>query len=96
MAAGDYICNVCGGYNGSHWPGCSCAALSTSFYIHVDESSFEPLLQVGWLCPRCKKVNGPHVNQCKCKAPEQNAAEVTIPSGVTTTNVSPEDTDDAT
>lgn len=25
------------------------------------------MLQVGWLCPRCKKVNAPWVSQCSCE-----------------------------
>lgn len=32
---------------------------------------------VGWLCPRCKKVNSPFVDQCSCE-PEENKDTINI------------------
>jgi hypothetical protein len=42
-------------------------------YISVFKDFIEirqPLNPIGWLCPRCGKVNAPDVKQCDCKPPQ--------------------------
>ena len=26
------------------------------------------VLPIGWVCPKCDRVNAPHINQCPCEA----------------------------
>ena len=35
--------------------------------IHDCPGHWPPDPNTGWLCPRCKKVNAPHVRQCDCE-----------------------------
>lgn len=34
----------------------------------------EATMPVGWLCPRCQKVNAPTVEQCSCVAEKETEA----------------------
>lgn len=42
-----------------------------SKYIFTKDNSIETE-KYGWICPRCKKVNAPWVNQCPCQPSECN------------------------
>jgi len=35
--------------------------------IHSPEESKTPFWWTGWVCPRCGRVNAPHIDQCPCR-----------------------------
>jgi hypothetical protein len=44
---------------------------------------FDLPLKEGWICPRCKQVNAPHVKKCDCK-PSEISIDWTKKQGTTT------------
>ncbi len=55
-----YSCIGCGWIAGhAEW----CPYRTTVYYT----SPPDPDYHKGWECPRCHKINGPHVDQCDCK-----------------------------
>lgn len=52
-----------------------CQCYFGSFHPPIDTVP----VQIGWICPRCDKVKGPHVDECDCEFEENlasNAREV--------------------
>jgi len=44
-----------------------------------------PEVPVGWLCPRCERVNAPDIKQCPCQPP-------TLPNTVSAPKPGPQET----
>ncbi len=37
-----------------------------NFYVEPSEFNSPSLIERGWLCPRCNRVNAPYLSQCPC------------------------------
>lgn len=46
-------------------------------------------MPTGWRCPRCNKINGPHVNSCDCVSTQQYGSTQYIPFPVYPTPIMP-------
>lgn len=81
-----YFCTTCGEYHtGGDCPN------TRRYYTGMVQTTN---IQVGWLCPRCDKINSPWQYQCNCKSKEQETiTTTTINDRVTTsaTNINPDD-----
>jgi hypothetical protein len=53
---------------GQHAPNCPYNSVTTITIpaLTISPDMPQSYLPMGWLCPRCHKVNGPHVNSCDC------------------------------
>ena len=75
---GNYVCDKC------------CFAVND--LVYRPQSCDMPLpqgfgMQYGWICPKCGRVNAPHVSQCPCNnySNTYSSGTVTEPSDVNTT-----------
>ena len=46
-------------------------------YYYPPRPTFKPL-PAAWVCPRCSKVNAPHVDQCPCPTTEWTSDQIVL------------------
>lgn len=53
-----------------HVPGVTCQECAEFFapWHAPSTSTFQFVVRAAWTCPRCSRVNAPHVDQCSCPA----------------------------
>lgn len=76
--------------NGEYF--CSDCKLGFNDLVYRPQSCDMPLpqgfgMQYGWVCPKCGRVNAPHISQCPCNSHSNtySSGTVTEPSDVNTT-----------